>query len=405
MVTDLLGLEEGPAVQGPDGKDTAFTWEILIVDDGSKDGTARLAQDWTRKLGAERVRLLSLYRNSGKGAAVRKGMMRARGQYILMADADGATRFSDIRVLLAETQAAERADPLRKNRAFAIGSRAHLHDAAAGSGATAKRTPLRRFLMWGFHTFVSFMVGSGGSAADMPEKYSHAIKDTQCGFKMFTRAAAREIFPVMHIERWAFDVELVFLAASKNMPMIEVPVQWQEMAGSKVDVASATIQMARDIIVIRLCYMTGIWSDRVPVQVPVELPANVIPKGQRAGAKDHGRRIARAPKGHHLQEADPARADGLFDPHSQERVAENPDHFAAGGHAEHEAHEEAHDGQGVQQQPAAGAGGLAEHHEPQGEQLQRLQREREQQEATHGEQLDSLLEAEAAAEAERPPQQ
>jgi dolichyl-phosphate beta-glucosyltransferase len=62
--------------------------------------------------------------------------------------------------------------------------------------------------MWGFHTFLSIMIGGAG------------IKDTQCGFKLFSRQAARQLFPVQHIERWAFDVELVYLAAKKGIPMV-----------------------------------------------------------------------------------------------------------------------------------------------------------------------------------------
>ena len=247
---------------------SGFVWEIIIVDDGSKDNTANIATELTQKESANRVRLLKLHQNSGKGAAVRKGMLRARGKYVLMADADGATAATEVVNVMDQLKSIE-TDGL----GIAIGSRAHLGD---GSGSV-QRSALRRFLMWGFHTFISILVGGGGG-----------IKDTQCGFKMFTRQAAREIFSVLHIERWAFDVEIIFLAARKQIPMVvrthytnccnhsfstcvlanvclsalqEVPVQWQEMSGSKVDIIPATIQMARDIIVIRLCYSLGLWSD------------------------------------------------------------------------------------------------------------------------------------------------
>jgi hypothetical protein len=68
------------------------------------------------------------------------------------------------------------------------------------------------------------------------------------------------IFPVQHIERWAFDVELLFLAVRFRVPLVEVPVTWQEIEGSKLDAVSATLQMARDMFIIRLCYMLGIWK-------------------------------------------------------------------------------------------------------------------------------------------------
>jgi len=158
-----------------------FTWEILIVNDGSKDATAKVAMDYVRREGHERVRLLNLFKNNGKGAAVRKGVTRARGQYVLMADADGATRFADVDTLLAEVGRVVAPN----GEGVAIGSRAH----AAGAEGKAKRSPLRRVLMWGFHTYMSLMVGGSG------------IKDTQCGFKLFTRPAARKLFDVLHIER------------------------------------------------------------------------------------------------------------------------------------------------------------------------------------------------------------
>jgi dolichyl-phosphate beta-glucosyltransferase len=218
-----------------------YTWEIIIVNDGSKDGTKDIAlNEYVSVYGAERVRLLQAHVNGGKGAAVRKGVMRARGKWVLMADADGATRFGDIAAL----HAAAREAAGRGIFAFALGSRAHMHKAAGGP----KRSPLRRFLMWGFHSAIQLMLGGT------------PIEDTQCGFKLFTRAAARTLFTDLHIERWAFDVELVYIAAQKRIPMAEVPVVWQEIAGSKLDPATATIQMLRDIIVIRLAYMTGLWK-------------------------------------------------------------------------------------------------------------------------------------------------
>jgi dolichyl-phosphate beta-glucosyltransferase len=158
-----------------------FTWEILIVNDGSKDTTATVAMDYVRREGHDRVRLLNLFKNNGKGAAVRKGVTRARGQFVLMADADGATRFADVDTLLAEVGRVVAPN----GEGVAIGSRAH----AAGAEGKAKRSPLRRVLMWGFHTYMSLMVGGSG------------IKDTQCGFKLFTRPSARKLFDVLHIER------------------------------------------------------------------------------------------------------------------------------------------------------------------------------------------------------------
>ena len=213
--------------------DGAFTWEIIIVDDGSKDATAVIAvTEYTLVYGADRVRLLKCFKNGGKGAAVRKGVMRARGALVLMADADGATRFSDFGAL------SEAIASLSPPLAFAIGSRAHLFKDGKG-----KRSGLRRLLSWGFHSVVGVLLGVSD------------IEDTQCGFKLWTRLAAKGLFDVLHIERWAFDVELVYLAARKGVKMIEVPVEWKEIAGSKLDPTSASLQMARDLIVVRLAYL------------------------------------------------------------------------------------------------------------------------------------------------------
>lgn len=183
MIAALKHLE---AVETDDGSPNGapFTWEILIVDDGSKDRTAAVAQGLVEREGSDRVRLLKQARNTGKGGAVRKGMLRTRGRYLLMADADGATRAADLGTLLARLRAHESAEGL----GAAIGSRAHMTGAAAapsppsnGGAAegdmggvaaaaparTVQRSALRRFLMWGFHTFVGLLAGGSG------------IKDTQ----------------------------------------------------------------------------------------------------------------------------------------------------------------------------------------------------------------------------------
>ena len=86
------------------------------------------------------------------------------------------------------------------------------------------------------------------------------IKDTQCGFKIFSREAARRIFPTQHLERWAFDIEVLLLCGAKHIPIVEVPVNWQEIDGSHLNVVAATIQMARDMILIKLLYTLRLWG-------------------------------------------------------------------------------------------------------------------------------------------------
>ena len=111
----------------------------------------------------------------------------------------------------------------------------------------AKRAWHREFLMHCLNFLVSFFAVRG-------------IQDTQCGFKLFTRETARKIFPGLHIERWAFDIELLFLCQMFKIPIAEVPVKWCEIPGSKVEIVSATLMFARDLILIRSCYLFGIWK-------------------------------------------------------------------------------------------------------------------------------------------------
>ena len=223
------------------------SWEIIVADDGSRDATASVVlHEYVEKYGSEKIRLLKMHANGGKGAAVRKAMLRSRGRMLLMCDADGATQFSDITRLLSAINKTR--DDEIYPLGVAIGSR-HVQDSSSTS-IVVKRGPIRQFLMGGFHTYMSLLLG----------QCAGSIRDSQCGFKLFTREAAKKIFPAQHIERWAFDVELIYLACSLGIPVSEVPVTWHEVAGSKVSLLSASLQMARDVLVIRLSYLFGWWS-------------------------------------------------------------------------------------------------------------------------------------------------
>jgi dolichyl-phosphate beta-glucosyltransferase len=216
---------------------SAFTYEIILVDDGSKDTSVAVAEGFAKAnppKGKSSIRVLKLHKNHGKGGAVKKGMMRSSGKALLMVDADGATDINDLGLLEAV---------LDDQTHVAIGSRAHLEN-----DSMAKRTFLRTVLMKGFHVFVAVVSGVRG------------IQDTQCGFKLFSRTAARRLFPSQHIERWAFDVELLCLCAAQSINIKEIGVRWQEIDGSKLDVMTDTINMARDLVLIRLCYLLGVWN-------------------------------------------------------------------------------------------------------------------------------------------------
>lgn len=217
-----------------------FSYELIVVSDGSEDDTVAVAQQYAEMFGSDRVRVLALESNRGKGGAVRLGVQSARGRLILFADADGATHFPDLEKLLAVMQ--ERLIENADVEVVVIGSRAHLEDESI-----AERSRFRTFLMHGFHTLVWLFAVRG-------------IRDTQCGFKLFTRSAARHLFALMHVERWAFDVELLFLAQHFRMPVDEVAVRWTEIDGSKVTPVWSWIQMGRDLFLIWFRYAIGAWS-------------------------------------------------------------------------------------------------------------------------------------------------
>jgi glycosyltransferase involved in cell wall biosynthesis len=164
-----------------------------VVDDCSSDKTVDVVMAEIKKATVSRIKLLRLKENHGKGGAVRKGVMRALGERILFADADNATDIRDLEKL--DTAMSEAST----DGAIVCGSRAHLE-----TEAIAKRNPLRNVLMHGFHFIVATLCVRN-------------VRDTQCGFKLLDRTAARLVFTPMHIERWAFDVELLFIAATHKL--------------------------------------------------------------------------------------------------------------------------------------------------------------------------------------------
>lgn len=222
-----------------------FTYEVIVVDDGSKDDTTEVAFEFVKKHGVDAIRVLSLPRNKGKGYAVKAGIMCTRGKNVLFMDADGATSVSEIEKLERSLKKlTENASAMAETAAcgLVLGSRAHLQDKAM-----AKRTALRNFLMHGFHALVTLVVGN-------------TIRDTQCGFKLMTRKAAQMIVPQQRLQRWAFDVELVKLAQTLHVPMSEEQVVWTEIPGSKVRVTSIA-HIAFELAMIKLGYdILGTWS-------------------------------------------------------------------------------------------------------------------------------------------------
>jgi len=232
--------ELSPYLEGRSKNDKNFTYEVIIVDDGSKDKTTQVGLNWAREhpFSTDSIRVLTLEKNRGKGGAVTQGMMCARGEYIIFLDADGATNVEDFNKLETQIKKVE-----KNGLGVALGSRAHLVE----TEVVVKRSFIRNFLMYGFHMTV-YLFGVRN------------IKDTQCGFKLFSRKAAKLIFPNMHVEGWIFDVEILYIAQQMGIPIVEVPVNWKEIEGSKMNLAVDSIKMAKDLILIRTNYLLRRWK-------------------------------------------------------------------------------------------------------------------------------------------------
>ncbi|CEF62930.1 Diacylglycerol O-acyltransferase 1 [Strongyloides ratti] len=216
--------------------DSKFSYEIIVVDDGSKDNTSEIAY----KFSNFNLKIIKLPQNKGKGGAIRDGILHCQGKLILFADADGATKFRDFEKLEKKFREMSNSDNDIDYTfpGIVIGSRCHLE-----KESIAERSLFRTILMKGFHFIVYLLTVK-------------SVHDTQCGFKIFSRAAAAKLFPLIHIERWAFDVELLYLAEKLYYPINEVAVEWKEVDGSKIVPVWSWLQMGRDIMLIWFHYLT-----------------------------------------------------------------------------------------------------------------------------------------------------
>ena len=203
--------------------------ELIVVDDGSLDGTADAAAS-TELSGGLALELIRHGRNRGTGAAVRSGFLRSRGDEILLCDADLSSPIDQLAVLASHGS----------RGSVRIGSRA-----LDRSLISTRQPSYRDFMGRIFNLAVRALVLPG-------------IHDTQCGFKLFPGDFGRTLAAAQRIDGFAFDVELLFLARRWGAALVEVPVRWRHVEASRVQPLLHSAQMLRDLLWLRLRAATGL---------------------------------------------------------------------------------------------------------------------------------------------------
>lgn len=208
------------------------SWEIVVVDDGSRDGTVALCEQLALRI--PHLRVIASKPNRGKGAAVRIGMLAARGRIRVMCDADGSMPATELPKLLA---------PIVEGEAdVAIGSR------YADGASVARTQPLYRRL-W------SRLCNQVIQKTLVP-----GVRDTQCGFKAFTDAAARDLFARATIDGWAFDLEVLALAKRLRYTVRECAVEWQDDQRSKVSPWKDMWKVIKEAVTIKRNLRRGVYG-------------------------------------------------------------------------------------------------------------------------------------------------
>jgi dolichyl-phosphate beta-glucosyltransferase len=208
--------------------DLGFPWEMLIADDGSKDDTVKIVEE----LGLVNLTVLKTPQNGGKGSAVQRGMLASRGKYVLFDDADNSTPIEEVSKLLNKLE--------KEGFDVAVGSR------AAEGAEEGKKTLFRKILSGGLRWIVKNIFRIG-------------VKDTQCGFKMYTREAAQKLHTKQTIMGFSFDLEILYLASKYGYKIAEVPVSWIDAPGSKVDTRKEIQRFLRDLMKIKMNDLKGVY--------------------------------------------------------------------------------------------------------------------------------------------------
>lgn len=225
-----------------------LTWEVIIVDDGSRDATAALVA--REAVSEPRIVLIQNEGNQGKGASVRHGMMAARGNYIFFMD-------TDLSVPIEELDAAYNT-MVSEGLAILIGSR------RIKGARIERRQPRLREFMGDTFTYVTRML------------LAPSIRDFTCGFKGFRRTEARRLFSLQRSNDWSFDAEVLYLARLLGIPVEQRPVRWRHGADSKVRFPRDILMTLSGLIRIRLRAPTQARGEQIRPDEAIE-PAAGIP--------------------------------------------------------------------------------------------------------------------------------
>ncbi|RLT36681.1 MAG: glycosyltransferase family 2 protein [Chloroflexi bacterium] len=208
--------------------------EVLVVENGSTDATSDVVRTFAQSVSAsDPFRVELLHSDQGKGAAVKTGMLVGKGAHLFICDADLSMPIEEVNKFLPPQLPAGSFD-------VAIASREI-------PGAVRYNEPAYRHLMGRIFNFIVRSLIIPG------------IEDTQCGFKLFTRAAAQDIFPYQTISGWGFDPEVLYIANARKLRVVEVPINWYYMADSRVNPVRDTIKMLREVLRVRRNGRRGIY--------------------------------------------------------------------------------------------------------------------------------------------------
>jgi len=219
-------------------RDRGWDAEVLIVNDGSSDNTAPIVAQYAAA--HPNLRLIENPGNRGKGYSVRNGMLHAAGEILLFTDADLSSPIEEADKLFA---------------ALASGADISMGSRWLRTELQTQRQSLHRQLLGRvFNLMLRAVLG-------LP------YRDTQCGFKAFTRRAAQTVFPLQHIERWGFDPEILFIARKFGLKIEEVPVRWAHSEGTRINPLRDGLRMLSEMLRVRWYSMTGKYDAAPPSPV------------------------------------------------------------------------------------------------------------------------------------------